>query len=71
MSDPRLAGFMAKYGAQRATDDGPVCPDCGRVVTRSTADAWYGPLSRREPIRHQTCADRARERESADRLTTT
>jgi len=51
---------MQKYGAQRATDDGPLCPKCGRVVTRDTAKAWYGP-DNHDPIEHADC-DEARKK---------
>jgi hypothetical protein len=57
--DPVLSGFMRKYGAQRATDKGPLCPHCGKVVTRDTAAEWYGDPGFRGPVAHSTCDVRA------------
>jgi hypothetical protein len=59
MADERIAGFMRKYGAQRATDRGPTCPHCGNLVTRETAKTWYAPGTR-GPIVHASCDALAR-----------
>lgn len=43
MSDPRMSGFMHKYGAHRATDAGPECPRCHRPIGRRDPAAEIAP----------------------------